>query len=144
MSFLDALLATGECEVQYSFKCKDGRVQLRFFVDGERVKGVLGAGDWMKSLEQRGPDVLPHITQEVQLVIKTSRQISARFTGAECAEVLCGKWPCNDTFDTILRRVTERSRYPLPKPEIPGGGGKSMTAQGQTKKPGSHSSARHG
>jgi hypothetical protein len=31
----------------------------------------------------------------------------------------------------------------MPDPEIPGGGGKSMTAQGQTKKEGSHSHDSH-
>jgi hypothetical protein len=94
-------------------------------------------------IRERGPEVLPLITTTVQVVVDTDRQVSARFRAGECPALFEGKWPSGETFSRILRKVTERKQYPLPEPEIPGGGGKSMTAQGQTKKDGSHSQDRH-
>lgn len=58
-------------------------------------------------------------------------------------ELLGGVYPSSETFDLILRRIHELKHYPMPEPEIAGGGGKSKTAQGQTKKPGSHSYDKH-
>jgi len=101
------------------------------------------AGEIDRRLRERGPEILPLITTTVQVVVKTDRQISARFRAEECPALFEGRWPSSETFNRILRKVTERKQYPLPEPEIPGQGGKSITAQGQTKKEGSHSHDRH-
>jgi hypothetical protein len=94
-----------------------------------------------------GPASLLKMTSTVQIVIepfgKKGGQISARFSVVECVALLGGQWPNSETFDRIACAVRERKHYPMPVPEIPGGGGKSMTAQGQTKKAGSHSHDRH-
>jgi hypothetical protein len=97
--------------------------------------------------QNRGPDSLLELTDEIQIVIEPPDQqpglISARFSVRECVEFLEGKWPNSESFDRIAALVRERKAYPPPEPGVPGGGGKSMTAQGQTKKDGSHSQDRH-
>jgi hypothetical protein len=45
-------------------------------------------------------------------------------------------------YHGIRLAVQERKNYPIPEPELPGLG-KSFEAQGQTKRPGSHSHDRH-
>ncbi len=62
----------------------------------------------------------------------------ASFSGPEAKEILGGTWPDPGNVGSIRRSVIDRMVYPMPKPEIPGGGGKSFDAQGQTRKPGSH------
>jgi hypothetical protein len=97
--------------------------------------------------EKRDPDCLPELTDEIQIVIEPldqrTGQVSARFSARECVELLGEKWPSSESFEQLAASVRERKAYPPPKPEIPGGGGKSLTAQGQTKKDGSHSQDRH-
>ena len=70
-------------------------------------------------------------------------KLTITLPAAEAVELIGGTRPCTATFDRIRRQVCDLKRYPLPKPEIPGGGEKSLTAQGQTKKPGSHSHDKH-
>ena len=93
------------------------------------------------------PEILLRLTTEIQIVIEPPARkrgrISARFLPQECVELLSKQWPCDANFDQIATAVRERKHYPMPKVEIPGGGGKSATAQGQTKKPGSHSQDKH-
>ena len=143
MDAFDALFAQGLADYQLSFECVAGTVQLRFAADGSRLHAILGSGNWDARIRERGPEVLPLITTTVQIVVQTDRQVSARYRASECLALFESMWPCNGTFSRILRGVTERKHYPLPEPGIPGEGGKSMTAQGQTKKDGSHSHDRH-
>ena len=93
------------------------------------------------------PSVLVDVADEFQIVIENSApkksRISARFTAEECVQLFAGEWPSEKSFDRIATAVRERKRYPMPKPGIPGEGGKSSSAQGQTKKDGSHSQDRH-
>lgn len=51
--------------------------------------------------------------------------------------------PTTETYEAFCRKVRERKAYPPAKVPIPCEGGKSLTAQGQTKKPGSHSQDKH-
>ncbi len=70
-------------------------------------------------------------------------KLTITLPAAEAVELIGGTKPCTETFDCIRQRVCERKRYPMPTPGIPGGGEKSLNAQGQTKKPGSHSHDKH-
>lgn len=149
MNPFNAAFTQGMIKSEWSFPCGDGTVKIRFDTDWCRTLSALGLDDSISLFEidtkivERGPEVLPLITTIVQGVVKSDRQVSARFRAGECPALFEGRWPSHETFNRILRKVTERKQYPLPEPEIPGEGGKSMTAQGQTKKEGSHSHDRH-
>jgi hypothetical protein len=114
------------------------------YADIRRVFGPECSSD---VLWNRSPDFLAEVTDVVQVIVKPAEkgegQVSARFPAKDLVALLGGKWPCSDNFQSIVRAICEKNHYPMPEPEIPGGGGKSMTAQGQTKKPGSHSQDRH-
>jgi hypothetical protein len=69
------------------------------------------------------------------------RQISAHFSADEVIGMLGDKWPNEDNVENIRRSVRERKYYPLIPVEPPAE--KTFDAQGQTKKPGSHSESRH-
>ncbi len=98
-----------------------------------------------RMLSEHGPNGLTSITNEVQIVIRprkaTSGQKSVRISAAECARILKGRWPNDSMLDSLDATITELRDYPVadPKPtsEV------SRDAQGQTKKPGSHSESRH-
>jgi hypothetical protein len=139
------LLEHGTFTLTLTSQCEQGETRLRFTIEGRHVQeAALAQGISLESLIiAQGPGLLPEITSSVHIIMKLSDakegQISPRLSAAECSAILKGKWPSRDTFSSIARAVRERKLYPMPKPEIPGGGGKSMTAQGQTKKEGSHS-----
>jgi hypothetical protein len=129
------------------FTCCQGTISVCYSAEIRDLKKVLGTDNPSKWYQEAGPDILPHLTRQVQLSVKpackSERQISARFSAAECVAVFQGEWPNDTTFSRIAAAVREKKNYPMPEPEIPGGGGKSRTAQGQTKKPGSHSHNKH-
>lgn len=77
-------------------------------------------------------------TSTVTFTLFGKPQQSATFTGKEAKEICGGVWPTPDSLDNVKQSVIAQKAYPMPKPEIPGGGGKSKTAQGQTRKEGSH------
>jgi hypothetical protein len=131
-------------EHSVGMQCNEGVVVLSFTPKQ--------GSDPNQSLASRGPEALLELTSEVQIVIKLPNrkagQISARFTAAECYKLLEGRVSktfelSSQVFEFLANAVHERKHYPMPAAEIPGEGGKSMTAQGQTKKPGSHSNDRH-
>ena len=62
---------------------------------------------------------------------------------SEGAEFFAGGYPTTETYEAFCRKVRERKAYPPAKVPIPCEGGKSPTAQGQTKKPESHSQDKH-
>jgi hypothetical protein len=62
---------------------------------------------------------------------------------SEGATFFADGFPTTETYEAFCRKVRDRKRYPPAKVEIPCEGGKSLTAQGQTKKPGSHSHDKH-
>jgi hypothetical protein len=62
---------------------------------------------------------------------------------AEAAKLLAPPFPSEESLYRVMCEVYERKNFPIPDPGIPGGGGKSMTAQGQTKKPDAHSHKKH-
>jgi hypothetical protein len=88
---------------------------------------------------------LPTLTQFVRVVIDArlprKRRISATFTAAECAQLLTRLPPSSDTFEQIAAVVQERKENPPASASE--AQEKSFGAQGQTKKPGSHSHDRH-
>lgn len=99
-------------------------------------------------MSDKPPEILPTIAQEVKLEVrwkegKRERIISEWFSAVECVEIFRGKWPNEDNLDRILGAIQERKLNGRVMLEIPGGGGKSFEAQGQTKKDGSHSHDKH-
>lgn len=77
-------------------------------------------------------------SKSVKIVVRGKPQESAKFSGEEVLLICGAAWPIPEIVDNIQRSVSERKAYPLPEPDIPGGGGKSAGAAGQTRKPGSH------
>lgn len=136
-----------DAQINLTCPCAQGKVYVHISYEHSAVKAAFGvkASETLVAVDA-GPDALPKWASGVQIIVKPSdkkeSQISAKLSPAECAALLGGSWPCTETFDRIARALRERRDYPLPKPEIPGGGGKSA-APGQTKKEGSHSHDRH-
>src|SRR5262249_20130960 len=135
-----------------SFTCRQGRIALHFQCEQVAMDAAMDAeassGGPFAALRSRGPEfLLQKINVSVRIVVtpasKTERPISATFLAKECAELLKNEWPSSENFTYIERAIREKNHYPMPQPEIPGGGGKSDSAQGQTKKPGSHSHDKH-
>jgi hypothetical protein len=133
----------GKHEQQLTLKCKRGKVILAFSTTPKHVKAKLGSYDWNILLKERSPEILTSIADMIKVIVVTEKQQSAYFKSTECSDLFDGKWPCDDNFDRILRMVTERKRYPISPPEPPGIERKTLDAQGQTKKGGSHSQDRH-
>jgi hypothetical protein len=129
------------------FPCPQGKVTLRFSADYASVRSIVGPQETFKRLWEFGPQILLNITKKVLLLLKPTnmaeRQMSARFSPEECIAFLDGEWPGETNLSRIARAIREKNHYPMPEPEIPGGGGKAMTAQGQTKKPDAHSHKKH-
>ena len=123
-------------------KTPDWTVWVYYSPDHKRVGELLPNPTLRERLGAIPASILHQVTLQVRVVIKTNRQISARFTTAEILELFRGEWPNRNNFDRIFRAVNERARYPMPESEMQGGI-KSLDAQGQTKKPGSHSHDKH-
>lgn len=146
MSF-DQLPMSAFCgrELAISYPCSLGSVQLRFILLQQELRSTLA--DFQKAMRLLGPKALVPYTKEVWLVVKLKtekkRQISARFTSEECASLLGDFWPHDGSFGRIVAAINVKKGNPDPAYQIPWEAGKSLTAQGQTKKPGSHSESRH-
>lgn len=99
--------------------------------------GANGVSLDTKAIDERFVDFC-RASKSVKIVVRDKPQESARFSGEEVL-LICGvAWPIPEIVDNIQRSVSERKAYPLPEPGIPGGGGVSTGAVGQTRKPGSH------
>lgn len=138
----EAVLSEVEGTIEATCRCQQGVIKLRIDLD------IPGADKVFEKFPII-PDyaALSRITREVKIEVKpldpSRRKLSITLPAAEAVELIGGQAPCTETFESIYRQVCGLKQYPLPEPEIPGGGGKSLTAQGQTKKPGSHSHDRH-
>jgi hypothetical protein len=120
--------------------CEQGTIQLQFSLDIPRSNGKVG-------YPKVDYAALQLITSKVKIEVIPADmgrdKLAITLPAADAVELMGGREPCTETFDCIYRKLCERKRFPLPKQEILGGGEKSMTAQGQTKKPGSHSHEKH-
>jgi hypothetical protein len=123
------------------YHCNQGTIKLRFSLDSRKGDGHMV---YPRSIDF---SALNLITTKVRIEILPADINQDRLTitvpASEAVEIMGGREPSTETFHKIHCHVCERKRYPLPKAEIPGGGGKSMSAQGQTKKPDAHSHAKH-
>lgn len=72
---------------------------------------------------------------------KRTKQTSAQFSPAEVVSISGDQWPNEDNIANICKSVRDRGSYPLLGTQEPSD--RSQNAQGQTKKPGAHSEARH-
>jgi hypothetical protein len=91
------------------------------------------AADLIGELERRFVEFC-QLSKRVKIVLLGKLQKSARFSGEEFLRICGQAWPSHENIENIQRCV---NAYPLPEPGLPGGG-KSLDAQGQTRKPGSH------
>src|SRR5262249_58800449 len=98
----------------------------------------------MQALDRAGYAILPLVTTRVRVTVRLADggTESLSVSADEWATTLDGKFPDSENLERIRRFIQERNHYPLPEPQVPGPG-KSYQAQGQTKKPGSHSHDRH-
>jgi hypothetical protein len=80
---------------------------------------------------------------EVYPATANREKFSITVKAAEAVKILGPSFPSEESLYQVMCEVYERKNYPIPEPGIPGGGGKSMTAQGQTKKPDAHSHKKH-
>jgi len=119
-------------------QCEQGTIKLQMVLDIPRSGSGLPNIDYA-ALQQ----ITSKVRIEILPVAMDQDKLTLTLPAAEAVELIGGAQPCTESFESIRRQVCERKRYPLPKPDIPGGGEKSLTAQGQTKKPGSHSHDKH-
>jgi hypothetical protein len=138
----------GPLYYDWRIPCSRGEIGLHFSMELHDVKDCFGPSGFNHvNLSEEKPSLLLRLTKQVRLVVKPARkgesQASAWFTSQEVVDLFEGEWPNEKSFTRVAIAIRERRRYPVPKAEIPGSGGKSMTAQGQTKKPGSHSHNKH-
>lgn len=138
-----SLWDSGPSDAKSSWDVHDYKVIFTYVVDGPRLQAILREAGVQHMCHLPPSCTLPFVTSEVRIIIKGEHQVSAKFTGQECCEALKDAWPSADNFDDLFVAVNSRARYPMPKPEIPVEDQKSCGAQGQTKKPGSHSQDRH-
>ena len=80
---------------------------------------------------------------EVKPKSLTETPFSLTLSVAEACAFVGSETPTTETYEAFCRKVRDRKAYPPAKVPIPCEGGKSLTVQGQTKKPGSHSTDRH-
>lgn len=88
--------------------------------------------------------VLAAVVGNVRLGIQRNDRceaMSARFTAQEIVTILGNEWPNTRNLPNIRRCVFEQKCFPIKPIDPPSE--KSLSAQGQTKKPGSHSESRH-
>lgn len=101
--------------------------------------------DEQAMLKAEGPQALCEFAEEVRLTIEIAgaarKRRSAIFSTRQVVAILGGRWPDHENIDRIRRSIEDKKAYPMPEFEPPTE--KSLGAQGQTKKPGSHSQSRH-
>jgi hypothetical protein len=140
----------------WTYQCRQGTVRLRFARDipqtDESRKAV--GGSYVTETNAKGGFVrgypvtefasLPLLTTKIRIEIVpidiNASKVTATVPAVEAMEIFDGLPPSDETYDEVLRQVRDR-RSPPPTGTVPGL--ISLTAQGQTKKPGSHSHDKH-
>ena len=128
--------------VTFSRKCKCGQglITIRYKLEDDDTKPEL-------STENFKSPTLAKWTGTIRIEVKpydaAETPYSLFLSTAEACDFVGGDMPTTETYEAFCRKVRERKAYPPAKVPIPCEGGKSLTAQGQTKKPGSHSTDRH-
>lgn len=156
MPDLSALFGDKPVSVSWTFQCKQGTVRLRFSEDipiteetrkamgGSYVTVTGGGGGFVGGYPVSEFSSLPLRTTKVRIEIVpidiNASKVTATVPAAEAIKIFGGAPPTDETYDEIMRKIRER-RSPPPTGEVPGL--VSLTAQGQTKKPGSHSHDKH-
>lgn len=126
------------------FLCRNGVVKVSFTRDK-----VLPADlkNWNDLPLGETLQALPAIAHRVTLMIQSpetkNKEVQLTMPVADALEILGGEAPSEANFTRICRRFLDRKHHGgnPPRYEL---AEKSMSAQGQTKKPGSHSDGRHG
>jgi hypothetical protein len=142
-------LQTANATVVLLFPCGVGTITLRFQRSGsgpsspwlglENITGTVTPRE-REEAWARFFATLSSITGEICVAAKSSDgpQVSTTFSTFEFVEILNGEFPNEENFprieDAIRRQQAARSGS-LP---LSGGGGYGGSAQGQTRKPGSH------
>lgn len=153
---LRAIFGDKPVSVSWTFQCKQGTVRLRFSKDipiTEETRKAMG-GSYVTETDDKGGfrrgypvdafSSLPFMTTKVRIEIVpidiNASKVTATVPTAEAMKMFGGAPPTDETYDEIMRKVRER-RSPPTTGDVPGL--VSLTAQGQTKKPGSHSHDKH-
>jgi hypothetical protein len=121
------------------FHCPRASIKLRFALDGPEGGGFgFGKIDFAR---------LNLITTKVQIEVFRAQCVEEKLCLAipsnEAAALFGESFPSPESLHKVVCFVFEKKNYPIPEPGIPGGGGKSASAQGQTKKPDAHSHKKH-
>jgi hypothetical protein len=126
------------------FLCQDGVVKVSFARDKILPSQVK---DWNDLLIGETLEALTSIAHRVTITIRSpetkNKEVQLTMPVADAMEIFGGEVPSDANFTRICRRFLDRKHHggnPLPSEPAE----RSMSAQGQTKKPGSHSEGRHG
>ena len=121
-------------------KCEQGIITIRYSlrVDGSTPK---------LSYDNFKSPTLAKFFGTIRIEVRprdiTERPFSLTLSTAAAGELVGGVMPTTATYEDFCRKVRDRKAYPPAKAPIPCEGGNSLMAQGQTKKPGSHSQDKH-
>ena len=126
---------SGTTTFSRKYKCDQGVITIRYKIKHDALAPRLIIDDLAKYFGTVRIEVKPKNLTENPFSLTLSVSAACDFVG--------GEMPTTETYEAFCRKVRERKAYPPAKVPIPCEGGKSLTAQGQTKKPGSHSQDKH-
>jgi hypothetical protein len=122
------------------FHCHHASIKVHFSVETPEGRKLVYS-------KQFDFSALALVTTKVRIEVFPAHVNREKFAitipAAEAAKILAPPFPSEESLYRLMCEVYERKNFPIPEPGIPGGGGKSMTAQGQTKKPDAHSHKKH-
>ena len=126
---------SGTTTFSRKYRCDQGLITIRYKVE----HGAISPEQMIENLA--------NLTGTVRIEVKPKNldesPFSLTLSVAEACAFIGSETPTSETYEDFCRKVRDRKAYPPAKVPIPCEGGKSLTAQGQTKKPGSHSTDRH-
>lgn len=128
------------CETTWRFKRDAGVITIRYTRDKVSTSNLSNQVSW-EGVEELA--FLPQLTHRVTISFKVDGKVlSLTVPVEEAVEILGGEVPSNANFHAIHRRFLDRKHHggvvPIHEPAE-----RSPSAQGQTKKPGSHSQDKH-
>jgi hypothetical protein len=125
------------------FLCRDGVIKISFARDKVLPASL---GKWTEFAPYELLQVLDQLTHRVTMTIKSpetkNKEVQLTMPIADAVEILGGEVPSDSNFTRICRRFLDRKHHGGASPAVEPAE-RSMNAQGQTKKPGSHSHDKH-
>ncbi len=144
MDVMDFLNGLPGVVTTYRFTLRDGVLKISFTSD-KVLSPTLKTWRDLPIIELL--QNLDKISHRVTMTIKSpetkNKEVQLTMPVADAMEIFGGEVPSDANFTRICRRFLDRKHHGgNPPPYEPAE--RSMGAQGQTKKPGSHSDGRHG